>query len=123
MEEGFKLSTTQKWLMRITAIFFDILSLVGLIPVIGWILDWIIWLFANLTFYTWFKAQGMSFTSPKKLFSFVGGSFVEFLPEISALPMWTITIFFLTGIDEVVKKVTDQVPGGEIIKKKINAPK
>ena len=110
-----KISEATKWLMLGTAIFFDLISLVSLIPFIGWIAGWCVWVFAFGTFWLWFKINGLDFFKPKNVGGFIVGSIIELIPYINILPGWTVTVLYLTRIEKIVNKVVSQVPGGEKI--------
>ncbi len=108
--------STTKWLMRGTAIFFDIISI---IPVVNWIVDVV----AYLTFGVWFMMHGrniFSFGKPRRLFGTIITGIVEAIPGVSAIPTWSILIWWLTSGEEMVGKVASQIPGGaEIVSKLI----
>lgn len=112
-----QISESNKWLMLGTAIFFDVISLVSLIPAIGWILGFLVWLFAFMTFWLWFMMNGqniISFSNPKKLISTVLGSIIEATP-FGFIPAWTFLILYLTRVEKMVDKVVKQVPGGSSV--------
>ena len=110
-EQESKISESQKWLMFGTAIFFDVISLISLIPIIGWVLGWVVWAFAFMTFWLWFKINGLSFSKPKNLLSFFGGSVIELIPILNILPGWTVMILYMTRVEKIIKKAEDIVPG------------
>lgn len=110
-----KISESQKWLMLGTAIFFDFISLINLLPIIGWVLGWIVWLCAFMTFWLWFMMCGVKFSKPKNLFSFGGGSIIEFIPGLNVLPAWTATVFYITRVEGMINKATNAVPGGSVV--------
>lgn len=116
MEDGKKeIPPTTKWLMLAVAIFFDILSLSILIPVVGWIAGWIVWVFAFGTLWLWFMMNGVNifgFRNPKKLIGSLLATIVEAVPEIGAFPSWTFLVLYLTRAEKIINKVVDQVPGG-----------
>ena len=114
MENKPQISEATKWLMLGTAIFFDVVSLVSLIPFVGWVLGWLVWLFATMTFWLWFKMAGMNFSKPKNVLGLAGGSVMEMIPYLNALPIWTATILYLTRIEKIVNKTVGQIPGGKI---------
>lgn len=95
--------------MLAVALFFDALqTLLAFI-----FMDWLVSIFAGLTFYLWFKIKGMSFMKPKRLAAFGGASLVEMIPALAVLPAWTASIAYL-AIDSKIKKV---VPKLDIIKR------
>jgi hypothetical protein len=118
-----KINESQKWLMLGVAIFFDIISLINLIPIIGWVIGWFVWIFAFMTFFLWFKMNGMSFSRPKNLFSFIGGSAIELIPILNILPAWTATILYLTRAQKIINETISQVPGGKAVESAIEKTK
>ncbi|OHA94045.1 MAG: hypothetical protein A3H52_00035 [Candidatus Zambryskibacteria bacterium RIFCSPLOWO2_02_FULL_39_26] len=115
MEKSKQIKGTTKWLMFSVAVFFDIISLLSLVPVVGWIFEFLVWLFAFMTFWLWFLLNGiniMSFRNPKKLAGTAIGSIIEASP-LGFVPAWTILILYLTRIEPAIEKVVSQVPGGE----------
>jgi hypothetical protein len=116
MKEEPELKDATRWLMRGTAILFDLASIVSLVPVVGWILQWIVAIFYNLTFWVWFKMHGISFSNPKNLTKYIMGSLVELIPEIGILPGYSISIFLLTSKSKAIKTLTKNQPtkGNEV---------
>lgn len=115
-----KIGEGQKWFMLGVAIFYDVLSAVSLIPVIGWIAAWAVWIFAFGTFWLWFMMNGINifgFRNPKRLFGSLLASFIELLPEIAVIPSWTLLVLWLTRVEKVVDKVIEKVPGGKNVLK------
>lgn len=97
--------------MIIVALIFDgVQALVNLIPVIGQVLSFFISIFSFLTFYVWFKMNGVSFSKPKKVLRFWGGAFVEAIPILNVLPALTLSVFVMLS-ETRTKKVLSQVPG------------
>ena len=95
--------------MVAVAVFFDITP---------WLLvfvfmDWLVSIFAYLTFFLWFKIQGVSFMKPKRILAFGTSFLLEIIPFVAALPALTGAVI-ITAIDSKIKKV---VPGLDIIKK------
>lgn len=79
------------------------IAITGLISVWAW-----------LTFYVWFKLNGISFVSPKRALALNGGFLLEIIPVLNALPAWTaavVIIFLSTRAEELLEKV----PGGSKI--------
>ncbi len=95
--------------MFVVAIFFDVTQ---------WLLafifmDWLVSIFAYLTFFLWFKLKGISFMKPKRLVV-AGTSFLlEIIPFVAALPALTGAVV-ITALDSKIKKI---VPGLDIMKK------
>ena len=115
MEKSKQIKGTTKWLMFSVAIFFDIISLLSLVPVVGWIFGFLWGLFAFMTFCLWFYLNGVniiSFGNPRKLASSVLSGLIEVSP-FGFIPTWTILVLYLTRIEPALEKVVSHVPGGE----------
>ena len=87
-------------LMICTALFFDVLQ---------WVLafvfmDWLVSIFAYLTFFLWFKINGVSFTKPKRLATAGSTILLESFPIIASLPALTAGVV-ITALDTKVKKL------------------
>ena len=95
--------------MVVVALFYDALQ---------WLLafifmDWLVSIFAYLTFFLWFRLNGISFMKPKRLLT-AGGSFVlEIFPWVATLPALTGAVIFI-ALDSKIKKIA---PGLDIMKK------
>jgi len=82
------------------AVIFDLIqflvSLLHFIPVIGNAVAFVgtttITIVASMTFYIWFKINGVSFNTSKRIVSFGGGILTEFIPILNALPAWTFSV-------------------------------
>jgi len=80
-------------LMLSVALFFDGFQALLTLLLIGPFVNWLISIFAWLTFFLWFLLKGVHFTNnPKKILTFMGGSFTEIIPLVSSLPIWTATV-------------------------------
>lgn len=94
--------------MFAVAVFFDITQ---------WLLafifmDWLVSIFAYLTFFLWFKLKGISFMKPKRLIVAGTSFFLEIMPLVAALPALTGAVV-ITALDSKIKKI---VPRLDIIK-------
>jgi len=89
--------------MIVVALFYDALQLALAFA----FMDWLVGIFAFLTFYVWFKMKGMSFMKPKRALVMGGGFIIEIIPVLSILPAWTLAVTIL-ALDSKIKKV---VPG------------
>lgn len=97
--------------MIIVALLFDgIQAGINLIPIVGQILSFLISIFAFLTFWVWFKMNGVSFAKPKRAGSMGVGFLVELIPVLNMLPAWTLAVFLIIS-DTKIKKVLSQTPG------------
>jgi hypothetical protein len=87
------------FLMVFCALFFDlaqivitILSLGTIGAVISPVLSGIAW----ILFYMWFKIKGVDIIDARRWGKTVAKGFVELVPYLDLLPMWTITVFTTT---------------------------
>lgn len=109
-EKRQRISNTQGMLMIIVAAIIDgIQFLLNFIPLVGWIMTALVSIFAWLTFFTWFKFNGVSFLDGKtavlKFSSIFGVSILEIFPILNDLPAWvvfTIIMFFLVRSEDVL---------------------
>ncbi len=104
-EEGLKNHTVV--LMIVVALFFDVLQ---------WALafifmDWLVSIFAYLTFFVWFRMNGISFMKPKRLAASSLSFLFEIFSWVAAIPALTAAVTFV-ALDAKVKKIVAQVPGG-----------
>lgn len=107
-QEG--LSNTTIALMVSTGVLFD---------TIQWLLafifmDWLVGIFAFLTFYVWFRTKGMKFNTFKRAGTLSTALFIEIIPWLSLLPAWTASIVVL-ALDSKIKKI---LPKSDIINSK-----
>ena len=86
-------------LMVCVALLYDALQVgLNLIMVgFGFLVTWIISIWAWLTFYLWFKLKGVSFMKWSNTLKLNGGGFFEIIPIplVSALPLWTAAVVTL----------------------------
>ncbi len=75
-------------------------------------------IWAWLTFYVWFKLHGVTFSSPKRMFSLPAAFILKLIPFLGMLPEWTgaVTLLFITtrGEEELAKTLekVGKVAGG-----------
>jgi len=92
-KEKVKIDNITTTLMIGTALLIDSVQTLLTLVLIGPFVNWLISIFAWMTFFLWFLLKGVKFTNnPKKIFTFMGGSLAEFIPIIASLPIWTCTI-------------------------------
>ena len=112
-EEKKGLDNTTIALMISVAVFYDILQWL----LVFLFMDWLVSIFALMTFYVWFKRHGISFATPKRATTFVSATAIESVPIISTflswLPAWTAAVTII-ALDTKVKKVLGQIPGGQM---------
>ncbi len=102
-------------LMIGTAILADGIQVFLTLILIGPFVNWLISIFAWLTFFFWFYLKGVNFTNnPKKIFTLAGGSLLEALPIIASFPIWTLTISTTIFMDKAESKLG--APVGKIAK-------
>jgi len=102
-------------LMIIVALLFDgIQAVINLIPIVGQILSFLLSIFAFLTFYVWFKMNGISFAKPKRAGKLIGGGLIELIPILNVLPAWTLAVFLIIS-ETKINKLAGQIPGGDKI--------
>jgi len=89
--------------MIVVALFYDVLQWVMAFI----LMDWLVGIFAFLTFYVWFKMRGLNFATPKRAMVLGGGFIIEIIPILSVLPAWTLAVIIL-ALDSKIKKI---VPG------------
>jgi len=75
----------------------------------GWIINPIINIWSLMTFYTWFKLNGISYNKLSKISTLGVPAFMEMLPFINSLPAWTASVIislFMTYAEDIVAKVS-----------------
>lgn len=86
-------------LMICVALLYDFVQIVINIIMFGFgfLVTWIISLWAWLTFYLWFRIKGVSFMNWKNTLKLTGGGLIEIIPFpfLSALPAWTAVVIAL----------------------------
>jgi len=115
-----KIDNITATMMISTAIIVDGIQAFLTIIFIGPFVNWLISIFAWMTFFLWFALKGIKFTNnPKRVFTFMGGSLLEIIPGIATLPAWTatITITILTiKAEKKVKNILGKQLGGPMSK-------
>lgn len=82
-------------LMIIVALLYDAVQAFLDFILIGLVVNWILDVWAWLTFFIWFKLKGVSFTNPKRAISLNGGFIAELIPAVNALPIWTAAVIIM----------------------------
>lgn len=104
MKEPRQLKDTTIGLMISVALFYDGLqALLQLIPVAGQILAGLVAIFAFLTFWLWFRLNGIKFSTPKRSAVMGTGFIIELIPILNILPAWTLAVAIIVA-DLKVKK-------------------
>ena len=91
--------------MVFVAVFFDLLQAILAALIIGGFLNWFVNLIAWLTFFLWFKLNGVSIGDSGRKWLVQGGTWmIEMLPFINGLtPGWvvfTISIIMISRYDD-----------------------
>lgn len=102
--------------MVVVAIFFDVLQWLLAFIFMGWMVS----IFAVLTFYLWFRLNGVKFVSPKRIGTLFGGFFIEIIPILNVLPAWTAAVTIIS-LDAKVKEKLPVTTGGKVLPFKPNA--
>lgn len=78
----------------------------------GFTVNWIISVWAWLTFYTWFKIYGVSFLNPRRGAVLNVGFLLEIFPWLAVIPSWTLTVLLLVlsvRAEDFVKQVAPAI--------------
>ncbi|HEY0220967.1 MAG TPA: hypothetical protein VGC58_01960 [Candidatus Paceibacterota bacterium] len=103
MEEEPELKDGTRWLMRGTAIFFDLISCVP-----GF--NEVTLIFGNMTFFLWGTMHGINFIKPKNLKRFIPEIIVEIIPVVSIIPAFSIAVFLMTSKNKTIKTMAQNTP-------------
>lgn len=102
-------------LMILTALFFDGLQIaLEFVFGLGLVVDSFVSIFAIFTFTVWFKMHDISFVNPKRLAAMGGGFFIEVIPGLNALPVWTAAVWYTISTTKIAE-VAEKVPGGKVV--------
>lgn len=96
-ESSKKISNTSAGLMLSVAALYDAVQALLAFFVIGLFVNWIITIFAFLTFFTWFKIKGVQLANLKKSAVLGLGSFLELTPA-NFIPGWTVSVAIIIAI-------------------------
>jgi len=118
-----KIDNIDATLMIGTALLIDGTQAFLTLILIGPFVNWLISIFAWMTFFLWFMLKGIKFTkNPKKIFTFMGGSLMEIIPIVASLPAWTATITTIIFMERAENKLKSSLgkqlgsPIGKVIK-------
>lgn len=98
-------------LMIGVAVIYDAIQGFLTFILIGFLVNWIITIWAWLTFYFWFKTKGVSFLGSKALV-LNGGGLAEFIPGFNSLPVWTaavVALVIMTRAEDALAQVAPAV--------------
>ena len=106
-----RISNTIAVFMSTAALLFDGVQAVLEWFLIGFAVNWMINILVWLTFFVWFKFNGVSFMGLKRAAIFNGGFFLEFIPLVAELPLWTATIIMMIIMVKLEDKVGVKLAG------------
>jgi len=115
-EVKYRITFATAFLMIGTALFFDGIEMITTWKIIGVILSYFSFIFANLTFWTWFMMIGVpvGFSSPKKLVVGMLTNILELIPGLDAIPLigmgWTLGIIALIALTRLEDKTGMSLP-------------
>lgn len=107
--KGSRISETTAFLMIGTASLFDLLSAVPIV-------NWVVIIFANMTFALWFLIKGVGLISPKKLAAPAIATLVEIIPAISSIPAIILAVLISIALVRVEDAGIDLPTPGAIKK-------
>jgi hypothetical protein len=102
-----KIETHTAALMIGTAIFFDILQWGAAFI----FMDWLVSIFAYMTFGLWFLMKGIRILTPKRMSALGGSLLLEVFPFVAALPALTSAVTIVI-LDAKAKNLAKSIPGG-----------
>ncbi len=109
-----QISDPIKVLMLVVAIFFDVVKFgINFIPVLGQVLSVFVGIFAQMTFWLWFKMKGVSYNSSKRLIPVISATLIGFIPFLDMIPDLTFEMLFVLGTLKA-EEVLEKVPGGKM---------
>lgn len=97
-------------LMIITALAYDAAQVFLEWILVGFAVNWILNIWAWLTFYVWFKLKNVGFANLKRGLSLNGGFILEFIPLLEELPMWTASVIYMIITVKVEDKLASISP-------------
>jgi|SRR3989338_5739878 len=93
-----KISPINAVFLILVALFFDGIQVFLTLIIIGAVLNWMVSMFAAMTFYIWLKMLGVSYwegNGTRKLLSFIGCGFLEAVPIFNAFLGWTVFVVLI----------------------------
>lgn len=78
-------------LMIAVALLYDALQAILNFIFLGWLVSPA----AFLTFYVWFKMNGIKFATPKRSGIMGAGFIIELIPILNTLPAWTLAVVLI----------------------------
>lgn len=107
IEKRRRIGNTQGVLMIAVAGIIDgVQFLLNFIPFIGWILTALVSIFAWLTFFTWYKFNGIDFLdSILKFVTMFAVAVIEIIPVFNSIPAWiasVLVMLFIVRSEDVI---------------------
>jgi hypothetical protein len=106
--EQFK--STTMWFMVSAALLFDVTQW----ALVFMFMDWLVTIFAYLTFWLWFTLEKVRLLTPKRSIIQGGTLILEIIPMLAALPAIT-SMVVLTIADHKAKQIINKTPGGAVV--------
>jgi len=88
----YRIGKTQRFFMVAIAMCFDLLELILAVFLVGAVLNRIITLIEYSIYILWFMFNKIKFTKPKNLSRLGGTFFIEMIPVLGALPMFSVGV-------------------------------
>ena len=97
MEKKYRISWIIGGIMIGVALLYDgAQALIEFIMVgFGFTVNWVITVWAWLTFYTWFKIYGVSFLNARRGATLNSSFIIEIFPFLAVIPSWTLAVLLL----------------------------
>ncbi len=117
MENKGKISNITGILMVSTALCFDGVQALFTCIIIGPAINWLIGIFAWLTFWLWFNLNGVKFVkSPKNFFTLNIAGLCEIIPFVATLPAWTTSVIILVMMNKIEVATTKVTKKPNLVK-------
>lgn len=101
-ETHYRISAFESALMVAVAVFYDLVQfaltwLLGWIG-LGFIVSWLMTIWAGLTFGLWFTLKGASIMSGRRAAALGVGTIIEIIPILNFLPGWTVSVIISLSV-------------------------
>lgn len=100
-------TVTAVFMLIVAGIFDGIQALINLVPILGQVLSFFVGIFSFLTFYLWFKLNGISFSKPKRVLKFGGAFLFELIPILNVLPALLLSVFLMINETKMKKFISN----------------
>jgi uncharacterized membrane protein len=88
-----RIGSGKEFLMKVVAIGFDTIAILGLIPFIGWVFSMLVAIFGSLTFFMWFMMSGVRFIKSKNIGVVATSAIIEIIPILNILPGFSLSVW------------------------------